>query len=180
MDVVELAVTDGRSEHASSLPRPCPLARLADADRRGAGFGTVDRRPPDALETTEIAAAEVDGRIYVVGGYSGDRVVEIYDPAADRWTQGAAFPHSVHHAAAVGWNGKLYLFGGYVDGWKPNAATYEYDPPQDRWRPLPDLPTPRGSPSAAVINGMVHVVVGVAPGGKNTPVHEVYDVATGT
>src|SRR5687768_4695469 len=95
-------------------------------------------------ERTEVAAAEVNGRTYVVGGYSGERALEIYDPVADRWAQEAASPHPVHHAAAVGWQGKLYVFGGYVDGWQPSAKAY--DPAQDRWRALPDLPTPRGSP----------------------------------
>ena len=45
---------------------------------------------------------------------------------------------------------------------------------------LPNLPTPRGSPSAAVIDGKAHVVGGVALGGKNTPAHEVHDVASET
>jgi hypothetical protein len=31
---------------------------------------------------TEIAVAEVSGKIYVVGGFRGDRELEIYDPAA--------------------------------------------------------------------------------------------------
>ena len=57
---------------------------------------------PMPSERTEIAAAEVAGKIYVVGGFGGERELEIYDPAADRWSRGRAFPHAVHHAAAVG------------------------------------------------------------------------------
>ena len=87
---------------------------------------------PMTSSRTEVAVAELGGKIYVVGGFSGEREVEIYDPAADRWSRGAAFPHEVHHAAAVGLNGKLYVIGGYVQGWTPTNAVYEYDPGSDR------------------------------------------------
>src|SRR5512133_2781985 len=65
---------------------------------------------------TEIAVAEVGGKIYVVGGFRGERELEIYDPAADRWNRGAAIPRPLHHAAAVGLNGKLYVIGGFRRG----------------------------------------------------------------
>jgi N-acetylneuraminic acid mutarotase len=68
-------------------------------------------------ERTEVAVAEVGGKIYVLGGFREELELEIYDPAADRWGRGAAIPRAVHHAAAVGLNGKIYLIGGYVDGW---------------------------------------------------------------
>jgi hypothetical protein len=127
-----------------SLALPTTIAAAQDSGRWTVG-------QPMPSERSEIAAAEVDGRIYAVGGYTGERVVEMYDPMADRWAQGAAFPHPVHHATAVGWQGKLYVFGGYVDDWQPSAGAYGYDPAQDHWRVVPDLPTPRGSPSAAVV-----------------------------
>src|SRR5215208_5830090 len=76
--------------------------------------GTWTRGAPMPSKRTEVAVAEVGGKIYVVGGFGGQRELEIYDPAADRWSRGTAFPHAVHHAAAVGLNGKLYVIGGYV------------------------------------------------------------------
>src|SRR6266508_5220700 len=86
------------------------------------GSGRWSSGAPMPSERTEVAAAEVSGRIYVVGGFGGERELEIYDPAADRWSRGRAFPHAVHHAAAVGLNGKLYVIGGYVGGWSPSDA----------------------------------------------------------
>jgi Kelch motif len=47
---------------------------------------------------TDVAVAEVGGKIYVVGGFRGERELEIYDPAADR---GASIPRALHHAAAL-------------------------------------------------------------------------------
>ena len=65
---------------------------------------------------TEVAVAEVSGKIYVVGGFGGERELEIYDPQSDRWSRGAPVARALHHAAAVGLGGKLYVIGGYVDG----------------------------------------------------------------
>ncbi len=68
---------------------------------------------------SEVAVAEVVGKVYVVGGFGGGRELEIYDPVADRWTRGAPIPRLVHHAAAVGLGGKLFVVGGYAGGWSP-------------------------------------------------------------
>src|SRR5918999_1258372 len=92
-----------------------------------------------------------------------------------RWSNGAPMPREVHHAAAVGLNGKLYLIGGYVDGWTPTNEVHEYDPAANRWRVLAPLPTARGALAAAVLDGKIHAVSGVAAGRKNTPAHEIYD-----
>ena len=105
---------------------------------------------------TEVAVAEVGGKIYVVGGFGGERELEIYDPAANRWSRGASIPRELHHAAAVGWQEKLYVVGGFVEGWTPTDDVHEYDPASDRWKRLAALPTPRGALAAAVLGGKVH------------------------
>ena len=73
---------------------------------------------------SEVAVAEVNGKVYVVGGFGAGRELEIYDPAADRWTRGAPIPRAVHHAAAVGLGGKLFVVGGYAGGWRPVDTVY--------------------------------------------------------
>src|SRR5436309_11256301 len=95
------------------------------------------------MPSSEIAVAEAAGKIYVVGGFRGERELEIYDPAAGRWSRGAAIPRALHHAAAVGLNGKLYVIGGFVEGWMPTDEVHEYDPASDRWQRLAALPTTR-------------------------------------
>jgi hypothetical protein len=47
-----------------------------------------------------LAVAEVNGKIYVVGGFGGERELEIYDPSTDRWSRGTAIPRALHHAGA--------------------------------------------------------------------------------
>jgi hypothetical protein len=96
-------------------------AALLSAAALAQGTGRWSAGAPMPSSRTEVAVAEVGGRIYVVGGFGGERELEIYDPAAERWSRGAAIPRALHHAAAVGLQGKLYVVGGYVDGWTPTT-----------------------------------------------------------
>jgi N-acetylneuraminic acid mutarotase len=111
----------------------------AAAFAQGTGRWTSGAPMPSAR--TEIAVGEVIGKIYVVGGFRGERELEIYDPSTDRWSRGNAIPRALHHAAAVGLNGKLYVIGGFVEGWTPTDEVHEYDPATDRWQKLAPLPT---------------------------------------
>lgn len=130
-------------------------------------------------ERTEVAVAAVDGKVYVIGGLNGERELEIFDPQKWSWSRGAPFPRMVHHAAAVGSNGKLYVLGGFADGgWTPTDATYEYDPVTDRWAALASMPTARGALAAAVLGGRIHAVGGTARPKADTNAHEAYDPAT--
>jgi hypothetical protein len=103
--------------------------------------GRWEVRAPMPSSRSEVTGAEVCGRIFVIGGYRGKRDLEIYDPAKDTWSRGASFPHGVHHAAATGLGGKLYVLGGYVDGWTPGAEVHIYDPASEGWQRLPDRTT---------------------------------------
>jgi len=123
----------------------------AAALAQSAGRWTVGTLMPSAR--TEVAVAEVGGRIYVVGGFRGERELEVYDPAADRWSRGASIPRPLHHAAAVGLKDRLYVVGGFVEGWTPTDDVLEYDLSSDRWRRLAALPTVRGALGAAVLDG---------------------------
>src|SRR5690349_7067716 len=46
---------------------------------------------------SEIAAAVIDGLIYVPGGFGGTDTLEVYDPAADSWKKRASMPEGRHH-----------------------------------------------------------------------------------
>ena len=125
------------------------VAMAATALAQHTGRWTAGARMPSAR--TEIAAAEVGGKIYIVGGFGGERELEVYDPAADRWTRRASIPRALHHAAAVSLNDKLYVVGGFVEDWTPSDEVHEYDPANNNWRSLAALPTPRGALAAAVL-----------------------------
>ncbi|HEX8374253.1 MAG TPA: hypothetical protein VF606_03640, partial [Geminicoccaceae bacterium] len=79
-------------------------------------------------ERSEVAVAAIDGKAYVVGDFNGATELLIYDLARDTWSRGAPFPYPVHHTMAVGHGGRIYVFGGYVNGWDATAKAWAYDP----------------------------------------------------
>ena len=56
---------------------------------------------------TEVAAVELGGKIYVMGGYEkGGDLLEEYDPAKDSWRRRALLPRPLHHVGAASVAGK--------------------------------------------------------------------------
>src|SRR5262245_53642006 len=87
--------------------------------------GKWQSRAPMPSERTEVAAAEVGGKIFVVGGYGkGGELVEVYDPAKNNWHPRAPLPKPLHHVGAVAMNGKIYVIGGYISGVGPVDTVY--------------------------------------------------------
>jgi len=126
---------------------------------------------------TEVAAAELGGRIYVIGGYEqGGRLIEEYNPATDSWRGRAPLPKPLHHVGAAAINGKIYVIGGAsvhpgqkivgLSAQVPHRAlgTNEmYDPATNTWTSGPPLPTPRSGLSYTYYKGMILVLGGELP-----------------
>ena len=119
-------------------------------------------------------AAAVNGKIYVVGGYSAiDRrianikmlkVVEVYDPQTDTWVrkQGMSQARILFGAGVVA--GKIYAIGGenLFDFEKPQRLDQMevYDPVSDTWVRRADMPTRRNGVETAVIRDAIYVIGG--------------------
>ena len=137
------------------------------------------------LARSEHAVAELDGKVWVLGGYPPGRLpsnlVQIYDPAANRWSLGPRLPQPIHHIMAAAVDGRLYVMGGEMDGagtGRPPifvAQTWMYDPAVGGWVVRAPMPTARSGGGAAVIDGKIYVAGGRPPGGS---AFEVYDPAT--
>jgi N-acetylneuraminic acid mutarotase len=146
----------------------------AASDPQPGEYGTRAR----TLEpNSEMAVAELDGKVYVLGGYPASRVtqntLQIYDTRTDSWSIGAPAPIPLHHPVTAGVNGKLYSLGGQPD----TDRTFEYDPRANAWRELRRMPTARGGGAAAVIGQRIYVVGGRPPAAN---AFEVYDVGSDT
>ncbi|RYU76403.1 kelch repeat-containing protein [Hymenobacter persicinus] len=88
------------------------------------------------------AAAALNGKIYVWGGYSASEIssLEIYNPATNTWSAGAPLPQALRgHAHAVGNNGLLYSFSG-VSGSDKVSSSYSYNPATNVWTTLAPIP----------------------------------------
>ena len=170
------ASDDATSSDASSDSVTPPNDGNA-ADPPPGGYG---RRTNLPLANSEMAVAELDGKIYVLGGYPSSRVpqasVQVYEPATNQWSIVAMLPFAMHHPVVTGVKGKLYSFGGQLAS-ADTARTLAYDPAANAWTDLANMPTARGAGSSAVIGDKVYVVGGRPPA-DNT--FEVYDIASNT
>ncbi|MEE2986640.1 MAG: kelch repeat-containing protein [Nitrospinota bacterium] len=153
-------------------------------------FGTIvsaaseswKQLPPAPSVRTEVAVALVNGKVYVIGGFSpkgiSDRV-EAWDPASQTWETKSPLPRPLHHTTISVVSGKLYVIGGFHSGmWTPMNSTYEYDPATDSWTEKAPMPTARGALAAGVIDGKIYAVGGAFRKFfrlKNSDANEVYD-----
>jgi N-acetylneuraminic acid mutarotase len=120
---------------------------------------------PLPVPRQETAVAELNGRVYVVGGMLSDgsttATVEAYDPATDQWTTVAPLPAPRHHTNAAAVAGKLYVLGGLVGfQFAPVDTVFEYDPASDRWATRASMPTARGAMGIAVLDGRIYAAGG--------------------
>jgi len=148
--------------------------------------GSWKTLPPAPTARTETAAAFLDGKIYLIGGFTPEgitRKVEAWDLATGRWTERQPLPRALHHTTATAAGGKIYVIGGFAGGlWTPVNTTYEYDPARDRWTEKSPMPTARGALAAGAIDGKIQAVGGAVKKFLhlvNTGANEVYDPATG-
>lgn len=113
---------------------------------------------------SEMPAVEIDGTIYVPGGFSGPigtADLEAYDVAQDSWKQLSPMPEGRHHLMAAAHGGMLYIFGGSVSlGWSPTSTVWKYVPANDAWEQLADMPEERMSGAAATIGDTIYIVGG--------------------
>lgn len=153
-----------------------------------------------------IALAEVNGKVYVFGGFkypdSGpaawqpmDNAWE-YDPAADTWKALAPLPTKRGSPNAVVVGNKIHVIGGA--GFHPNSketvvhparphrslGTHEvYDLASNTWETKQPMPTARNHAAAGHVAGKIYVIGGrlgsaFITRASNTDIVEVYDVAT--
>jgi N-acetylneuraminic acid mutarotase len=122
-----------------------------------------------------------DGHVLVAGGISGARqfpvpglnVVEIYDPAQNKWTAGTPMKHARWGHSAVLVGTKVLVAGGFTvrSGQSELALTSAelYDPVAKTWTEVGAMADPRGGHAAVVLkNGKVLVVGGSLPTGNGS------------
>ena len=118
---------------------------------------------------SNMAAVELDGLIYVIGGKNSDGAlsrVEVYDPVADSWSNASDLPSSLYDISAVTINERIYVFGGNT-GSGDEAFTYEYNPGSDAWATKANIDGgARSATAAAVYNNKAYVFGGNGPSDK--------------
>ena len=186
------------------------MVAVASCWRLPAGAQAPDGRwvrlAPYPQPTQEIGGAVAGGKLYILGAYGANAPGGLagwfneYDPATDKWTKKPDIPMPVHHQAMVGYNGKVYVFGGGIkptptgDNWFPTNRSWEFTPATNTWREIAAMPTKRGGGFATELGGKIYVIGGAGyhPDQKedvsisatvphrSVGTNEVYDPATDT
>ncbi|HEX2569662.1 MAG TPA: kelch repeat-containing protein [Polyangia bacterium] len=149
--------------------------------------GTLPR--PHSVHTATLLK---DGRVLIVGGQklpftdraqdvSGD--VELYDPAAGRFTRAGALakPRALHAAALLA-DGRVLVTGGEWGGTHVLAEAEIYDPKKGRWVLAGRMTAPRQAHTATLLaDGRVLLAGGFGGGepGQYLATAELYDPITG-
>ncbi|MCB9526878.1 MAG: chitobiase/beta-hexosaminidase C-terminal domain-containing protein [Myxococcales bacterium] len=128
----------------------------------------VYRRMPDLPSFQNgLAAAEVGGRIYALGGANNFGLAlptnRSIDPADGEWTAHRPMQVARRDAAVAVLRGEIWLIGGDNNG--PQQSVEIYNPATDRWRNGPLLPQARAGARAFVREGAIYLVGGIGEGG---------------
>lgn len=131
------------------------------------GDGWETRTPMPTARGAGIAET-LDDRIYVVGGSDAETrthlsLVEVYDPAADEWTDAPSLPYKTQSMGSGVLDRTLYVAGGRTIG-VAGGTTFDdffrFDPADSAWESLPSLPTRRAGYGLAVADDRVWAIGG--------------------
>jgi N-acetylneuraminic acid mutarotase len=152
-------------------------------------FASSEAWVPKASPLTRYGqeVAEVNGKIYSMGGYRiGDVATSTnlqYDPVSDKWFEKKSMPGALAYFGTGVYQGEIYVIGGYMGSELAPTATnqvWAYNPQTDAWNQnITAMPTPRAGAQANTVDGKIYVI-----GGRNaagfTNVNEAYDPTTNT
>lgn len=176
----KLYLFGGQAQLEPGGPTQIPLDKTWEYDPANDSWKALAPMP---TARTAAVAAEVGGKIYVLGGASvhpGQKIVslgptvphrsldvnEVYDVATNTWVTKMTMPTARNHAAAGVVNGKIYVIGGRVGSsviiTSSNTNVVEvYDPVTDLWGAAGlRMPTSRSGMGWATIKGKIYVVGG--------------------
>ena len=134
---------------------------------QGQTQGVWESRAPFPLALTEVSAAAVGDKVYVVcgmqlGGLRSNRLF-VYDTAADSWEQRARLPIDLgaDHCNLSSAGGKVYFTGGIrLGAGFLTPQTFVYDPSADSWTQKERMAVARGASGVAVLGGKIYVAGG--------------------
>lgn len=152
------------SVQAAVSPSPAPVAEQRE-------------EPSLPLPIEETAAAAVDEKLYVMGGFNASGVsldgVYLFDGTA--WYAGPRLPLALDHASAATLDGHLYVAGGHSNG-RDSARVFRLD--ADHWTEISSMHYARGGHALIAEQGRLYAIGGNTATANVAPV-EAYDPQSG-
>ncbi len=147
------------------------------------GGGKWERKGDMPSPRGNLAAAVVNGKIYVMGGYEDPPAtmfqrVDEYDPLKETWTKKNDMlrPRLAFSASTV--DGKIYIIGGGMFAGPAMSDVDEYNPVLNLWSKKARIPTPRRDFAAVVVDGKIYAIGGASgPPWRGLSTVEMYDPA---
>ena len=167
----------------SNKPEDTTLINAGFSRTGGELFDSWNTKTDMLTGRRALAAAAVDGKIYVLGGVSfasdSETLNEEYDPVTDSWTTKAAMPTGRNGLAAVGGNGKVYAMGGNSSANSYDETANEaYDPDTNSWTTMAAMPTGRSALAAAALGDKIYVIGGKTTTEDYETANEAYNTVT--
>ncbi len=196
-DATSASITDAAGRTTmyviGGFPKCCGPGQVTDAVRAydaAANTWTAKARIPVRVSSTD-GAAELDGKIYVSGGFSRRwdearqvwrretlKSLYVYHPATNTWDRKRDMPIATVNGASVGYQGKLYVATPcYDEAECPSgeSVVWRYDPARDQWTRFAERAARDWwDVSAGLIGGKLYLVE------EFTGSLDILDLATGT
>jgi len=137
-------------------------------------------RLPVAMDHS--AAASIAGDIYVFGGGFERPTASVYrlTVGSGAWTRLADMPEPRAAGAAVEFDGRIFVVGGFTSGGQLLSTAWLYEPATGRWQGIMPIPTPRQHVAAAVLIREVCVAGGYASPASALTTFECYSPTSNT
>ncbi len=165
------ATTVGTSVYAIGGRVPSNVSGLTTNEVYSSASGTWQTKSPLPAGRWGAASAAVGGRVFVIGGFSGDSLttatntVYAYTPATDTWTVRASAPTPIGFASAAVIGGKIFVQLGTDGTTFDGKKVYRYDPAADAWSVIQDSP---GAHSQGVSVGVAQYFASIGGGGSGS------------
>lgn len=169
-----------------------PLTSIEAYDFATNKWSAAGNINPNVPRFRIAVVAGPDGSLYIIGGENGDNQALDRFEVSQQTNLGSNHFGTLAHlltprsgpAAALGHDGRIYVFGGSSGGDDSGATALDsgevYTPGSDTWQPIAPMPTARYRAAAVTApDGRIYVIGGLnASGDLNTV--DVYDPASNT
>lgn len=132
-------------------------------------------------EQKEVKGRRVDEPYYAYTKQVVTDTVECYDPKTNQWTYRTSMSSKrLVHAAALGPDGNIYVFGGANSPSEALAHDYldsteMYDPETDTWSEKTPMPTGKAFHEAVLgADNRIYILGGSEEGSASCPIPDVY------
>ena len=123
--------------------------------------GGAGRMRPLDEPLSDLGAATVAGKTYLVGGYTGAKhaTAILRVDRGNRTTTVARLPVGLRYPGVATLGGKIYVAGGVIPSGE-SRAVYEFDPRSRRVRSVAMLPAPEAHAALAALDGDLFLIGG--------------------